>query len=53
MFHRLDQPYTFLFWRDEIVGLHTRFKDAKIDILSALNDMNTWWVPEGEVKYKR
>ncbi len=48
-----DQPYTFLFWRDEVVGIHKRFRDAKIDILSAYRDLATWWVPKEEVKYKR
>jgi peptide/nickel transport system substrate-binding protein len=48
-----DQPYTFLYWQDSITGLHERFKDAKVDILSAIHNMNTWWVPAAEVKYAR
>ncbi|MCB9758305.1 MAG: hypothetical protein H6739_00555 [Alphaproteobacteria bacterium] len=48
-----DQPYTFLYWMDEIVGVHERFKDAKVDILSSFNQLNTWWVPANEVKYGR
>lgn len=47
-----DQPYTFLYWMDEIVGVHGRFKDAKVDVLSALRDLRSWWVPADEVKYK-
>ncbi len=47
-----DQPYTFLYWRDEIVGVSSRFRDVKIDIGSLLNDLHTWWVPERLQKYK-
>lgn len=48
-----DQPYTFLYWMDEIVGVHERFRDAKVDVLSAFRDLRSWWVPADEVKYKR
>ena len=47
-----DQPYTFLYWMDEIVGVHERFRDAKVDVLSAFRDLRSWWVPADEVKYK-
>lgn len=46
-----DQPFTFLYWMDEIVALHARFRDAQIDILSPWRDLNTWWVPTDQVKY--
>ncbi len=48
-----DQPYMFLYWMDEIVGVNSRFKDAKVDILSPFHELSTWWVPEDEVKYAR
>ena len=48
-----DQPYTFLYWRDEIVGLHARFEGAKIDIQSPYRDLHEWSVPVDQVKYKR
>lgn len=48
-----DQPYLFLWWQDEIVGIHERFVNAKIDVLSALNDLHEWEVPADKVKYKR
>ena len=48
-----DQPYTFLYWRDEVVGLHERFKGAKVDVLSELHDLHEWWVPKDRVKYAR
>jgi len=48
-----DQPYLFLWWQDEIVGIHERFENTKIDVLSALNDLHEWEVPADKVKYKR
>ncbi len=46
------QPYTFLYWRDEIVGIDKRVRDARIDILSAFNSLSTWWVAPQDVKYR-
>ena len=48
-----DQPYTFLYWRDEIVGLHERFDNATIDIQSPYRNLHEWSVPADKVKYKR
>lgn len=48
-----DQPYAFLYWMDEIVGVHERFEDPKIDVQGALRDLHTWWVPADKVKYQR
>lgn len=48
-----DQPYTFLYWRDEIVGVDSRFEDAKVDFLYPYRDLETWTVPPDKVKYHR
>ncbi len=48
-----DQPYLFLFWRDDIVGVSERFRDVKVDILGGFRDTETWWVPADSVKYAR
>jgi len=48
-----DQPYTYLFWRNEVVPLDSRFRDVKVDILSYLRDLNEWWVPADRMKYGR
>ncbi len=37
-----DQPYAFLYWTDEIVAVHRRFRDAKIDVLGAWRDLASW-----------
>jgi len=48
-----DQPYTYLFWRSEVLPLDARFQGAKVDILSYLRDLNEWWVPADRMKYGR
>ena len=48
-----DQPYTFLWWTDELVGVHGRFQDVQVDLLSAFGDLWQWWVPVDQVKYTR
>ena len=48
-----DQPYTFLYWRDEIVALSSRFENAQIDVLSPYGDIYKWDVPADKVKYRR
>ncbi|MCB9665188.1 MAG: hypothetical protein H6732_13845 [Alphaproteobacteria bacterium] len=48
-----DQPYTFLWWREELVGLHSRFEHVGIDVLSLLSHLEQWEVPADKVKYTR
>jgi peptide/nickel transport system substrate-binding protein len=37
-----DQPYTFLYWMDEIVAVNDRFDNEKVDILSPYGDLRIW-----------
>ena len=48
-----DQPYLFLYWMDEIVGVHGRFDNAKVDVLSPFHELWTWSVDPNQVKYAR
>jgi peptide/nickel transport system substrate-binding protein len=48
-----DQPYLFLWWRDELVGIHERFENTNINVLSRLDDLHEWRVPADKVKYDR
>ncbi len=48
-----DQPYTFLYWRDEIVGLSSRFEDAQVDFLYPFDRLERWSVAPDKVKYTR
>ena len=48
-----DQPYLFLWWRDEIVGLDKRFEKYEINVLSTLSHLERWEVPADKVKYPR
>ncbi|MBT3223637.1 MAG: hypothetical protein HN348_31585, partial [Proteobacteria bacterium] len=47
-----DQPYTFLWWMDELVAIDSRFENVEINVLSALNHLHRWEVPADKVKYK-
>lgn len=47
-----DQPYAFLYWMDEIVGVNQRFEDVKVNVSGALTDLHTWSVPADKVKYE-
>jgi peptide/nickel transport system substrate-binding protein len=48
-----DQPYLFLWWMDEIVGVHERFTQRNINVLSSLDKLHEWSVPPEMVKYKQ
>ena len=48
-----DQPYTFLWWFDEPVAVHSRFQDVQVDLLSSMSDLWEWWVPADQVKYTK
>lgn len=47
-----DQPVTFLYWMDELVGLSTRFRSPVIDIVAPYRRLSEWSVPIDKVKYK-
>lgn len=47
-----DQPYCFLYWIDEVVALHERFRGTSVDILSSLNQLEGWWVPPSRQRYQ-
>ncbi len=47
-----DQPYTFLYWRDELVPLHSRFRNASVNMLAYIDHLSEWEVPASQVKYK-
>jgi len=38
-----DQPYTFLFWIDKIVAVHSRFKNVTPIPLSIFYDLEKWY----------
>ncbi|MFT7520883.1 MAG: peptide/nickel transport system substrate-binding protein, partial [Kiritimatiellia bacterium] len=47
-----DQPYMFLWWRDEVVAIDNRFEKTEIDIMSLMHNLHKWEVPPEKVKYK-
>ncbi len=44
-------PATFLFWEDEITGIHERFQDVRMNTFTVLEDSEIWWVPADQQKY--
>ena len=46
-----DQPYLFLWWRDELIAVDKRFSNPKIDIVSPVHHLHEWEVPADKVKY--
>ncbi|MBN1336875.1 MAG: hypothetical protein JXB39_13035 [Deltaproteobacteria bacterium] len=45
-----DQPCTFLYWADEIVAVHRRFRDTRVDLASPWGRLERWWVPPEAVR---
>lgn len=46
-----DQPYMFLWWQNEIVGVHSRFENTETNVLSPYGHLEHWSVPVDQVKY--
>jgi peptide/nickel transport system substrate-binding protein len=47
-----QQPYTFLYWVDEIVAVDRRFENTRIDMVSPWHRLADWTVPESAAKYR-
>ena len=46
------QPATFLVWQDDVSGIHSRFRDVKTNTFTLIQELETWWVPTAEQKYR-
>jgi peptide/nickel transport system substrate-binding protein len=42
-----DQPYTWLYFYDVVVGLSDRLKDVRVDSFGAYQNTWEWWIPRG------
>jgi peptide/nickel transport system substrate-binding protein len=42
-----DQPISFLFWQDDLVGVGPRVQGVEMDIRSRFRNVPEWWIPEG------
>jgi peptide/nickel transport system substrate-binding protein len=40
-----EQPYTFLYWQDRLVGFNRRLRGVAPDALSPLSGLDLWWAP--------
>lgn len=41
-----DQPYTFLYWMDEIDAVNARVSDVQVDVVTPYRHLEAWSVPE-------
>lgn len=46
-----DLPWTFLFWRNQILGVDRRFHGVRADVISPLHGITSWWVPREEQRH--
>lgn len=46
------QPYTFLYWADDVVAVDGRFQNTRVDLIYPWGDLWRWTVPADKVKYK-
>jgi len=43
-----DQPMTFLFWPEILVGVNTRLKNVDVDVRGEIINPREWWIPASE-----
>jgi ABC-type transport system substrate-binding protein len=41
-----DQPYSWLFYMDAVVGVRNRVRNTRIDTLGMLQNIHEWWIAE-------
>lgn len=46
-----DQPITPLYWLDDLVAIHTRFENTRVDLVYPWADLHKWTVAADKVKY--
>ena len=39
-----DQPYTWLFYLDAVVGVRNRVRNTRIDTLGMIQNLHEWWI---------
>ena len=42
------QPYTYLFFRERLVGRNRRLRDVEMDVRGEWINVKEWWIPEEE-----
>jgi peptide/nickel transport system substrate-binding protein len=40
-----DQPYTFLYWQERLVGFSSRVRNIQANPQTPLFHLDGWWVP--------
>jgi peptide/nickel transport system substrate-binding protein len=41
-----DQPYTWLYYMDAVVGVRNRVRNTRIDTLGMIQNLHEWWVAD-------
>jgi len=41
-----EQPYTWLFYFDQVYGVSRRIRNTRIDTLGTFQNIHEWWIPE-------
>ncbi|HEX6747447.1 MAG TPA: ABC transporter substrate-binding protein [Longimicrobium sp.] len=47
------QPYTFLYYYDQLDGLSSRLRDMKVDTYGAYQNAWEWWIPRSQQNARR
>jgi len=42
-----EQPYTWLYYLDAVVGVRQRVRNTRIDTLGSLQNLHEWWIDDG------
>jgi len=40
------QPYTFLYWREDVDAVHGKVRNVQSNILSPTYNLHEWWIPK-------
>lgn len=46
-----EQPYTFLYFNQRLVGLNRRLQDVEVDVRGEWVNVGSWWIPAEARKY--
>jgi peptide/nickel transport system substrate-binding protein len=47
-----DDPATFLYWKDDLTAIDTRFEKVSMNLFSVVDQLHEWYVPLEKQKYK-
>ena len=48
-----DNPATFLYWKDGLTAIDTRFENTSMNVFSVIHNLHEWDVPAAQQKYNK